>query len=130
VREVAAILRAHRIPADAIWFDIGFQDRNRPFTIDRAAFPDFEAMLGELRGQGFRSVLITDLHLAKQPGYGPYDTGKAIDAFVKRDGADYVGKVWPGDSVFPDFSLTRVRRWWVACTATSCAWARRASGTT
>jgi alpha-glucosidase len=112
VREVAATLRAHRIPADAIWLDIGFQDRNRPFTIDRKAFPDFEAMLGELRGQGFRSVLITDLHIAKQPGYAPYDSGKAIDAFVKRDGADYVGKVWPGDSVFPDFSLSRVRRWW------------------
>jgi hypothetical protein len=24
----------------------------------------------------------------------------------------YVGIVWPGESVFPDFTLTRVREWW------------------
>jgi len=57
-------------------------------------------------------VLITDLHIAKQPGYAPYDSGKAIDAFVKRNGDDYVGKVWPGDSVFPDFPRQPVRDWW------------------
>jgi alpha-glucosidase len=112
VREVAKTLRDKRIPADAIWLDIGFQDANKPFTVDRKAFPDFEGMLGDLRDDGFHTVLITDLHIAKQPGYAPYDTGKAADVFVKRNGADYVGKVWPGDSVFPDFSLVRVRDWW------------------
>ena len=112
VREVAKTLRDKRIPADAIWLDIGFQDANKPFTVDRKAFPDFEGMLGDLRKDGFHTVLITDLHIAKQPGYAPYDSGKAIDAFVKREGADYVGKVWPGDSVFPDFSRAQVRDWW------------------
>jgi alpha-glucosidase len=112
VREVARTLREKRIPADAIWLDIGFQDANKPFTVDRKAFPDFEDMLGDLRAQGLRTVLITDLHIAKQPGYAPYDDGLARDVFVKRAGKDYVGKVWPGDSVFPDFSLSRVRTWW------------------
>jgi alpha-glucosidase len=112
IREVAGTLRDRKIPADAIWLDIGFQDANKPFTVDRKAFPDFEKMLGELRDDGFHTVLITDLHIAKQPGYAPYDSGKAIDAFVKRNGADYVGKVWPGDSVFPDFSRQQVRDWW------------------
>jgi alpha-glucosidase len=33
--------------------------------------------------------------------------------FVKNpDGSVYVGTVWPGDSVFPDFTLSRVRDWW------------------
>lgn len=112
VREVAKTLRDKHIPADAIWLDIGFQDANKPFTIDRKAFPDFEAMIGDLRADGFHTVLITDLHIAKQAGYAPYDSGKAIDAFVKRNGEDYVGKVWPGDSVFPDFSRKQVRDWW------------------
>ncbi|KGQ20698.1 Alpha-glucosidase [Lysobacter dokdonensis DS-58] len=112
VREVAKTLRDKRIPADAIWLDIGFQDANKPFTVDRKAFPDFEGMLGDLRKDGFHTVLITDLHIAKQAGYAPYESGKAIDAFVKREGADYVGKVWPGDSVFPDFSRAQVRDWW------------------
>ncbi len=112
VREVAKTLRDKHIPADAIWLDIGFQEANKPFTIDRKAFPDFERMLGDLRRDGFHTVLITDLHVARQAGYAPYDSGKAIDAFVKRDGADYVGKVWPGDSVFPDFTRQQVREWW------------------
>lgn len=112
VREVARTLRDRRIPADAIWLDIGFQDANKPFTVDRKAFPAFEGMLRDLRADGLRTVLITDLHIARQPGYAPYDSGKSADVFVKRNGADYVGKVWPGESVFPDFSLARVREWW------------------
>ncbi|BCT93094.1 alpha-glucosidase [Lysobacter helvus] len=112
VREVADTLRAHRIPADAIYLDIGFQDANKPFTVDRKLFPNFGKMIGDLRAQGFNTVLITDLHIAKQAGYAPYDSGVAQDVFVKRAGADYVGNVWPGPSVFPDFTLTRVRDWW------------------
>ena len=112
VREVARRLRDDRIPADAIWFDIGFQDANKPFTVDRRAFPGFEGLLRDLRRDHFHPVLITDLHIARVDGYAPYESGKAIDAFVKRDGADYAGKVWPGDSVFPDFTRAQVRDWW------------------
>ena len=112
VREVANTLRAHRIPADAIWLDIDFQDANAPFTVDRKTFPQFEGMVADLKQQGLQTVVITDLHIAKRPGYAPYDSGVAADVFVKRNGQDYVGKVWPGDSVFPDFTLTRVREWW------------------
>ncbi|NUS39975.1 MAG: DUF4968 domain-containing protein [Lysobacter sp.] len=113
VREIAATLRAERIPADAIWLDIGFQQGNAPFTVDRAQFPHFEQMLADLRAQGLRTVLITDLHIEQQAGYAPYDSGLRADAFVhRRDGSLYVGKVWPGASVFPDFTLARVRDWW------------------
>src|SRR5260370_290125 len=35
------------------------------------------------------------------------------DMFVRNpDGSVYVGVVWPGESVFPDFTLTRAREWW------------------
>ncbi len=35
------------------------------------------------------------------------------DVFVKKaDGSLYVAPVWPGASVFPDFTLSRVREWW------------------
>ncbi|MDE2370366.1 MAG: glycoside hydrolase family 31 protein [Burkholderiales bacterium] len=115
VRRIAAGLRDHRIPADAIYLDIGYQDRNRPFTVDRSAFPDLPRLVAELGAQGLRLVLITDLHIAHAPGqgYAPYDSGEAADAFVKRpDGSEFVGKVWPGPSVFPDFSRGAVRDWW------------------
>lgn len=115
VRALAARLRAERVPTDVIWLDIDFQDRNRPFTIDRAAFPDFRGMVADLAAIGIKTVAITDLHIAKAPGegYAPYDQGIAGDHFLKAaDGSVWSGKVWPGDAVFPDFTRASTRTWW------------------
>ncbi len=115
VMEVANRLRADRIPADALYLDIDYQQNNRPFTVDAVKFPDFSGMLKELAAKEFHVVAITDLHIAKLPnaGYAPYDSGTAGDNFVKMpDGSVFVGKVWPGDSVFPDFTQATSRAWW------------------
>jgi len=72
-------------------------------------------MISDLSAQGFHTVLITDLHIKKDPnnGYAPYDSGAKDDVFVKRaDGTTFVGAVWPGDSVFGDFTMTKAREWW------------------
>ena len=115
VREIAKTFRDKKIPCDAIYLDIDYQKGNAPFTVDRERFPTFEQMIKDLATQNFHTVLIVDLHIKKNPGHGyaPYDTGIQNDAFVKKaDGSLYVGNVWPGASVFPDFTLTRVRTWW------------------
>jgi alpha-glucosidase len=117
VREIADRLRKDRIPSDAIYLDIDFQDRHRPFTVDTVKFPHFSQMIADLKRQNFHVVAITDLHIASAPheGYGPYDSGVAGDHFVKNpDGTMYVGKVWPGPSVFPDFTQQSTRAWWGA----------------
>ena len=114
-RKIVQTLREKKIPADAIYLDIDYQQGYAPFTINREYFPTFEKMIADFLAQGMRTVLITDLHIKKDPdhGYVPYDSGMKQDVFVKNpDGSVYVGKVWPGDSVFPDFTLTRVRDWW------------------
>jgi alpha-glucosidase len=115
VLEVADRLRKDRIPSDAIYLDIGFQDRNRPFTVNSKLFPDFAGMIAKLKAENFHTVAITDLHIAKAPdqNYMPYDTGIAGDQFVKNpDGSIYTGRVWPGPSVFPDFTRAQTREWW------------------
>ena len=115
IREVAAHLRADKIPSDVVYLDIDYQDRNRPFTVDRARFPGFEGLVSDLRKQHFHLVTITDLHVAHLPGQGymPYDTGHAGDHFVKKtDGSEFVGIVWPGPAVFPDFTRAQTRDWW------------------
>ncbi len=114
-REIVKTLRDKKIPADVIYFDIDYQQGYAPFTINRDYFPHFEKMIADFREQGIRSILITDLHIKKDPnhGYAPYDSGIKNDVFVKtKTGSLYVGAVWPDDSVFPDFTLTRVRDWW------------------
>jgi alpha-glucosidase len=115
VTEIADRLRADHIPTDVIYLDIDFQEKNRPFTIDRDRFPDFPGMISKLASQNFHVVAITDLHIAKFPGHGysPYDSGVAGDHFVKNpDGSVYSGIVWPGPSVFPDFTRAQTRAWW------------------
>jgi alpha-glucosidase len=115
VHAIADRLRADHIPADAIYLDIDFQQNNRPFTVDTVKFPHFSQMVQDLSQQNFHLVTITDLHIAKLPnaGYAPYDSGTASDQFVKNpDGTLYVGAVWPGPSVFPDFTRKITRDWW------------------
>ena len=114
VEEIADRLRADRIPADVIWLDIDFQYKNRPFTVDPVTFPDFPGLIHKLATEYFHTVVITDLHIAElhNQGYAPYDSGEAGDQFVKENGKEYVGTVWPGPSVFPDFTRKITRDWW------------------
>ncbi|RSL19331.1 alpha-glucosidase [Edaphobacter aggregans] len=115
VRKIADRLRADRIPADALYLDIDYQDHYRPFTVDQVQFPHFAQMIEDLRKQNLRVVAITDLHIAHLPdaNYTPYDSGMTGDHFVKKpDSSVYIGKVWPGPSVFPDFTRESTRKWW------------------
>jgi alpha-glucosidase len=115
LREVASRLRKDRIPSDVLWLDIDFQHNNWPFTVNEKAFPDFRGLVKDLAREQFKLVVITDLHIARQPnvGYAPYDTGMAGDHFVKNpDGSVFVGPVWPGPAVFPDFTREQTRQWW------------------
>ncbi len=115
VRDIAKRLRSERIPADVLWLDIDFQDRSRPFTTNPKTFPYLKGLASDLRSQGFNLVTITDLHVAHVPnqGHAPYDSGAAGNHFLKNpDGSTYVAPVWPGPSVFPDFTRKASRDWW------------------
>jgi alpha-glucosidase len=115
VRRIASRLRSEMIPADVIWLDIDYQLKNRPFTVDPERFPHFGQLIQDLKAEHLHTVVITDLHLAYLPdgGYKPYDEGAAGDHFVKNpDGSTYVGEVWPGKAVFPDFTQQSSREWW------------------
>jgi alpha-glucosidase len=113
--EIANRLRSDRIPADAVYLDIDFQDRNRPFTVDTKTFPDLPQALITLHKMQFHVVAITDLHIADAPnqGYSPYDSGMEGNEFLHQpNGSVYAGAVWPGLSVFPDFTRAATRAWW------------------
>jgi alpha-glucosidase len=115
VIEVANRLRTDRFPADAIYLDIDYQQKNRPFTVDQTTFPDFSGLIAQLKEENLHVVAITDLHIADYPkaNYLPYDSGMAGDHFVKYpDGSVYRGVAWPGSSVFPDFTRQQTRVWW------------------
>lgn len=115
LRGIAQRLRADKIPSDVLYMDIDYQVKNRPFTLDKTKFPNFPSFVQELKRMHFHLVLITDLHIAYLPGdhYAPYNSGIAGNHFLRYpNGKLYVGEVWPGPSVFPEFTERRTRQWW------------------
>ncbi|AQS86695.1 alpha-glucosidase 2 [Neoasaia chiangmaiensis NBRC 101099] len=117
VRDIVAHLKRDRIPTDAMWLDVDYQQNYRPFTVDPKTFPRFHDMVQTFSREGVHTIAITDLHIADHPnaGYAPYDTGIAQDRFVKKaDGTNYIAPVWPGPALFPDFTQKATRDWWGA----------------
>ena len=112
---IADRLKADKIPADALYLDIDYQDRDRPFTINSQAYPDMAGLVSHLKADGMHLVLITDLHIAYAPdqNYAAYDNGTKQGLWVRKaDGSIFVGPVWPGDAVFPDFTRPAARDYW------------------
>ncbi len=113
VREVATTFREKKIPCDVIYFDIDYMDEYRCFTWSERSFPQPKKLIDDLHAMGLRTVAIIDPAIKHEPGYFVYDAGTEIDAWVKKPGGEtYVGRVWPGKAVFPDFTNPKVRKWW------------------
>lgn len=84
------------------------------FTLDPDRFPlqmmqDINHYLHE-RDQ--HQILMVDPAVAYQP-YPPYQRGAADEIFLKRsNGSFWLGVVWPGVTVFPDWFNTDIQNYW------------------
>ena len=113
VKEVADEFRSRKIPCDVIWMDIDYMDGFRVFTFDKKGFPDPEGLNTYLHQRGYKSVWMIDPGVKVDTGYRNYRDGCTNDVWVKTaSGKDFVGDVWPGACVFPDFTRPETRVWW------------------
>lgn len=113
VREIARTFREKGIPCDVIWMDIDYMDGFRCFTFDQERFRDPQSLVKDLHDDGFKAIWMLDPGIKKEEGYLIYDSGSENDAWIKKaDGEPFVGEVWPGPCVFPDFTQSKVRAWW------------------
>jgi len=113
VREVVAGFQEHEMPLSAFHLDIDYMDGYRVFTVDDDRFPDLPTLSDDLSAQGIHLVAILDPGLKKDPGYSLYREGEEHQFFCKLpQGQTVTGQVWPGTSVFPDFTHSQVRDWW------------------
>jgi alpha-glucosidase len=129
------IVRAYRerdLPLDVLYLDIHYMSGYRVFTWDTERFPKPEEFTNKLRQQGVKVVTIIDPGVKYQPAatgateaqsnpelapqeksYYVYNQGVEKNFFLKRkDGKLYIGRVWPGEAVYVDYSLEGARRWW------------------
>jgi alpha-glucosidase len=106
-------------------------DGYRVFTWNGERFPDPKGLTTRLLARGVKTVNIVDPGIKYQPDskeppasaapefgkhdpdYYVYAQGAKNNYYVKKkDGSVYVGKVWPGESVFTDFTIPEAVTWW------------------
>ncbi|QKK08826.1 MAG: DUF5110 domain-containing protein [Planctomycetota bacterium] len=116
VLEVARGFRERNIPADVIWMDIDYMDGFRVFTFDPEGFRSPRYTNNKLAEIGFRNVWMLDPGIKVDEDYFVYNSGTKRNIWVKSaagtGNTDYVGEVWPGDCVFPDYTNSIAREWW------------------
>ena len=113
VKSLADTMRLKNIPCDVIWMDIDYMQNFKIFTFDSIHFPDPKETNDYLHKNDFKSVWMIDPGIKAEKGFFVYDSGEKINAWVQtRNNSVFLGKVWPGDCVFPDFTQSKVSKWW------------------
>ncbi|NXE71201.1 LYAG glucosidase, partial [Calcarius ornatus] len=101
---------------DVQWNDLDYADAKRDFTFNKKSFGDFPEMVRDFHGRGLRYIMIVDAGISSSgpPGtYKPYDEGLKRGVFIRNaTGQPLIGKVWPGPTVFPDFTNPETHEWW------------------
>jgi alpha-glucosidase (family GH31 glycosyl hydrolase) len=109
VEEVVKRYRQENLPLDGVWIDIDYMDKFKDFTYDETRFPQvrIRQLASDLAAHNQSMVLIIDPGIPILPGYEPYDSGMREDIFIKTlTGKPIEGRVWPGQTYFPDFMNT------------------------
>ncbi|XP_029334199.1 maltase-glucoamylase, intestinal isoform X3 [Mus caroli] len=110
--------RAAQLPYDVQHADIDYMDQKKDFTYDPVNFKGFPEFVKELHNNGQKLVIILDPAISNNSftsnPYGPYDRGSAMKIWVNSsDGINpVIGKVWPGTTVFPDYTSPNCAVWW------------------
>ncbi|KAI4585152.1 hypothetical protein MJG53_006686 [Ovis ammon polii x Ovis aries] len=118
MKEVVERNRAAQLPYDVQHADIDYMDARKDFTYDPVAFKGFPEFVKELHNNGQKLVIIVDPAISNNSSlgnpYGPYDRGSDMKIWVNTsDGVTpLIGEVWPGKTVFPDYTNPKCTAWW------------------
>ncbi|ODA79223.1 hypothetical protein RJ55_04816 [Drechmeria coniospora] len=117
VYDVAEVVQNYSqagIPLETMWTDIDYMDRRRVFSLDPERFPlkTVRELVSQLHARDQHYIVMVDPAVAYHD-YPPLHQGVESDAFLRRDnGSLWLGVVWPGLTVYPDWFSTKVAQYW------------------
>ena len=112
VEEVVDAYARFEIPLENIWTDIDYMNQYRDFDNDavRYSYSKGEEFLAKLHANNQHYIPIIDSAIYvpspenASDAYAPFTRGNESGAFMLNpDGSLYIGSVWPGYTVFPDW---------------------------
>ncbi|XP_051012796.1 sucrase-isomaltase, intestinal [Acomys russatus] len=119
VKEVVRRNREAGIPYDAQVTDIDYMEDKKDFTYDEVTFKGLPEFAQDLHNHGQKYVIILDPAIAinkraNGADYPTYERGNAQNVWVNEsDGiTPLIGQVWPGLTVYPDFTNPQTMDWW------------------
>ncbi|KAH7923369.1 glycoside hydrolase family 31 protein [Leucogyrophana mollusca] len=114
-----ANMRAANIPLETQWNDIDLYHAYRDFTTDPVSFPgdEMRTFIQQLAANHQHYIPIVDVGVAVTVNstdvYDPYTRGVEQDVWIKNpDGSEYIGQVWPGYTVWPDWFSENIQSYW------------------
>ena len=122
LQQVVDSYQAFGIPLENIWTDIDYMNQYRDFDNDpiRFNYSEGETFLSGLHAGGRHYIPIIDSAIYvpdpnnASDAYSTFDNGNSTAAFITNpDGSLYIGDVWPGYTVFPDWIGGGAGQWWI-----------------
>uniref|UniRef100_A0A4W3K2V3 alpha-glucosidase n=1 Tax=Callorhinchus milii TaxID=7868 RepID=A0A4W3K2V3_CALMI len=120
--EVLATVERNRkidLPYDTQIIDIDYMENKKDFTYDKVNFKNLPSFADNLHDNGQKFILILDPAISTEKlingPYETYDRGTKMGVWINEsDGkTPIVGEVWPGETVFPDYTNPQCIKWWL-----------------
>ncbi|XP_052008312.1 sucrase-isomaltase, intestinal-like [Xyrauchen texanus] len=107
------------LPYDVQYTDIDYMEDKKIFTYDEINFKELPQFADYMHENGQKYIIILDPAVATSPrvnrSYETFLRGNEAKVWVtEADGeTPLLGEVWPGETVFPDFTNQACIDWWV-----------------
>ncbi|WVF67066.1 hypothetical protein IAT40_001810 [Kwoniella sp. CBS 6097] len=117
-RTTVTRMRDAGIPLEVQWNDIDWMRAYREFQYDQNYQPaEYKAFVDELHSMNQHYIPIIDAAIGylynDSDVFDVYSRGHELDVWMKNpDGTEYVGAVWPGFTVFPDWFNPNMQTVW------------------
>ncbi|WP_016730267.1 alpha-glucosidase MalA [Saccharolobus islandicus] len=111
VVELVDIMQKEGFRVAGVFLDIHYMDSYKLFTWHPYRFPEPKKLIDELHKRNVKLITIVDHGIRVDQNYSPFLSGMGKFCEIES-GELFVGKMWPGTTVYPDFFREDTREWW------------------